>query len=163
VSAGGRLATFLTCAVVGAGIAVLGSTTTWYRTTSPGRDISSSAGTIHVSGAVKSYSPGDLGSALPPIAIISLVLAVLAFLVGPRVRGVLVALVAAGGIGVIALGLALRFTVVVQPGSHVESGTGRLLALIGAVVAVLGAGLALPTAGRVRRVGMPESGPKEGG
>ena len=159
---GSRLATSLSCAVVGAGVAVLGSTTTWYRTIAPGRDITSSAGTIHVSGAVKTYSPGDLGSALPPIAIISLVLAVLAFLVGPRARAALLSIVIAGEIAVIALGLALRFRVLVEAGSKIEGGAGRALVLTGGIVAIAAGVAALPLARTVRRVGMPETGPKEG-
>ena len=161
MSPGSRLATSLSCAVVGAGVAVLGSTTTWYRVIAPGRDISSSAGTIHVSGAVRSYSPGDLGSALPPIAIISLVLAVLAFLVGPRVRTALVSILIAGEVAVIALSVAVQFEVLVPSGSTIENGQGRGFALIGAVVAIAAGVVALPVARTVRRVGMPESGPKE--
>ena len=159
---GGRLATFLSCAVVGAVVSVIGSTTTWYRTINPAHDITSSAGTIHVSGTVKTWSPGDLGSALPPIAVISLILTVLAFLVGPRARTFLLGLVVLGGIAVIALGSGLHLGVSLLAGTRIESGPGRALAIIGSVVMVAGAVLALPLAGKVRRVGMPESGPKEG-
>jgi len=163
VTKGSRLATSLSCTVVGAGVAVLGSTTTWYRAVAPRHDITSSAGTIHVSGAVKTYSPGDLGSALPPIAIIALVLAVLAYLVGPRARAALISIVIAAEISVIGLALALRFRVSVEGGSKIETGAGRAVALIGAIVAIASGVAALPVARTVRRVGMPESGPKEDG
>ncbi|MGZ4210530.1 MAG: hypothetical protein ACXVQX_08025, partial [Actinomycetota bacterium] len=100
---GARLATFLGGAVAGSALAAIGASTTWYRTIARAHDIPSSIGNIHVRGAVHSYSAGDLGSPIPALALLCLVLAVLAYLVGPRARALLVGLVAAGAASIVAL------------------------------------------------------------
>jgi hypothetical protein len=145
--------------VLGAGVAVIGAATTWYRTVGPAQSIGSPLGTVRVRGAVHPYSPADLGSPLLPIALLCLVFTLLAFLVGPRARRVLVGLVLAGALAMIPLSF-----VVDKPAAgngRVESAAGRIVTPIGAVAALLGAGAAVPLAARVRRVGMPETGPQE--
>jgi hypothetical protein len=159
VKPGPRLAAFLSCAVVGAGIAVIGSATAWYRTIAPTRSIGSPLGTVRVRGAVHSFSPADLGSPLLPIALLCLVFGLLAFLMGPRARTLLVGLVLAGALSLIPL----SFVVHKPPAgtAKVESAAGRIVTPIGALVALAGAAAALPLSARVRRVRMPETGPQE--
>jgi hypothetical protein len=159
VKPGSRLAAFLSVTVVGAGVAVIGGATTWYRTVGPTQSIGSPLGTVRVRGAVHPYSPADLGSPLLPIALLCLVLTLLAFLVGPRARAVLVGLALAGALALIPLSFVVR-----KPAAgngRVEGAAGRIVTPIGAVVALVGAAAALPLSARVRRVGMPETGPQE--
>jgi hypothetical protein len=159
VKPGPRLATFLSVTVVGAGVAVIGAGTTWYRTVGPTQTIGSPLGTIRVRGAVHPHSPADLGSPLLPIALLCLVFTLLAFLVGPRARTVLVGLVLAGALAMIPLTF-----VVHKPArgtGRVQSAAGRIVTPVGAVVTLVGAGAALPLSARVRRVRMPETGPQE--
>jgi hypothetical protein len=159
VKPGPRLAAFLSLTVVGAGVAVIGAATTWYRTVDPTQTIGSPLGTVRVRGAVHPYSPADLGSPLLPIALLCLVFTLLAFLVGPRARTALVGLVLAGSLAMIPL----SFVVHEPPAGNgkVEGAAGRIVTPIGAVVGLLGAGASLPLSARVRRVGMPETGPQE--
>ena len=156
---GSRLAAFLSVTVVGAGVAVIGAATTWYRTVGPTQSIGSPLGTVRVRGAVHPYSPADLGSPLLPIALLCLVFTLLAFLVGPRARTVLVGLVLAGALVLIPLSFVVR-----KPAAgngRVESAAGRVVTPIGAAGALIAAGGVLPLAARVRRVGIPETGPQE--
>jgi len=159
VKPGPRLAAFLSCVVVGAGVAVIGATTAWYRTVGPTQSIGSPLGTVRVRGAIHPYSPADLGSPLLPIALLCLVFALLAFLVGPRARTLLVGLVLAGAVAVLALSFVVHKPAL-RAGTT-QSAPGRIATPIGAVVAVLGAAAALPLSARVRRVRMPETGPAE--
>ncbi|HLW17427.1 MAG TPA: hypothetical protein VKV69_08735 [Actinomycetota bacterium] len=154
-----RLATLLSVAVVGSGVAVIGAATTWYRTIQPDRAITSAIGVVRVPGAVHSYSPSDFGSSLLPIGVLCLVCGLLAFLVGPRARAVLIGLVIVGALALIPL----MFTVKkpVEAGARVESAPGRIVTPIGAVVAVAAAGAAFPISTKVRRVRMPETGPSD--
>lgn len=156
---GPRLAAFLSVTVAGAGVAVIGAATTWYRTVAPTQSIESQLGTVPLPGAIHPYSPSDLGSPLLPIALLCLVFGLLAFLVGPRARTLLVGLVLAGALAMIPL----SFTVDRPPATNarVESATGRIVTPIGALVALIGAGAALPLSTRVRRVRIPETGPQE--
>jgi hypothetical protein len=159
VKPGPRLAAFLSCVVVGAGFAVIGAATAWYKTIAPTQSIGSPLGTVRVRGAVHSFSPADLGSPLLPIALLCLVFGLLAFLVGPRARTLLVGLVLVGALSLIPLSF-----VVHKPAAgnaRVESVAGRIVAPIGAVVALAGAAAALPLSAQVRRVRMPETGPQE--
>jgi hypothetical protein len=159
VKPGSRLAAFLSLTVTGAGVAVIGAATTWYRTVDPTQSIGSPLGTIRVRGTVHPYSPADLSSPLLPIALLCLVFTLLAYLIGPRARTVLVGLVLAGALAMIPLSF-----VVHKPAAgtgRVQSAAGRIVTPVGAVVALVGAGAALPFASRVRRVGMPETGPQE--
>ena len=156
---GPRLAAFLSCVGVGSGIAVIGAATTWYRTVAPTQSIGSPLGTVRVRGAVHPYSPADLGSPLLPIALLGLVFGLLAFLVGPRARTLLVGLVLVGALAMIPLSFVVRKPVAGI--GKVESAAGRVVSPIGAVVALVGAAAALPLSARVRRVRMPETGPAE--
>ena len=156
---GPRLAAFLSCVVVGAGIAVIGAATTWYRTVAPAQSIGSTLGTVRVRGPVHPYAPADLGSPLLPIALLCLVFGLLAFLVGPRARTLLVGLVLAGALALLPLSFVVR-----KPAAgtgKVETAAGPIVTPIGAVVALVGAGAALPLSTRVRRVRMPETGPAD--
>jgi hypothetical protein len=159
VTAGSRLAAFLGCAAAGSGVAVIGATTTWYRTVGRAQRIDSSIGTIHVGGNVHSYSSGELGSPLPAIALLCLVFALLAYLVGPRARTLLVGSVLAGSAAMVAL----SFTVPepIATAAVRQGAAGRFVTPIGAAVALVGAAGALPLSARVRRVRMPETGPAE--
>jgi hypothetical protein len=145
--------------VVGSGIAVIGAATTWYRTVGPTQLIGSPLGTLRVRGAIHPYSPADLGSPLLPIALLCLVFTLLALLLGPRVRTLLVGLVLAGALAMIPLSFVVRGPA--AGNGSVQSAAGRIVTPIGAVVVLFGAGAALPLSARVRRVGMPETGPQE--
>jgi formate hydrogenlyase subunit 3/multisubunit Na+/H+ antiporter MnhD subunit len=112
-----------------------------------------------VRGAVHPYSPADLGSPLLPIALLCLVFTLLAFLVGPRARTVLMGLVLAGAFAMIPLSFVVHKPVAGT--GRVEMAAGRIVAPIGAVFALGGAAAAIPLSARVRRVGMPETGPQE--
>lgn len=143
--------------MVGSGIAVIGATTTWYRTIARGRDIPSSLGTVHVRGAEHSFSAGDLGSPLPAIGLLCLMLAVLAFLVGPRARTLLVALVTAGAAAILILSFVVRAP---SPGNGTrQGGPGRIVTPVGGAIALGMSLVALPLAPEVRRARIPESGP----
>src|SRR5260221_13417925 len=89
-------------------MAVIGAATAWYRTIGPTQSIGSRLGTVRVPGAVHSFSPADLGSPLLPIALLCLVFGLLAFLVGPRPRTLLVGLVLAGYVALVALSFLVR-------------------------------------------------------
>jgi hypothetical protein len=159
VKPGPRLAAFLSLTVVGAGVAVIGAATTWYRTVGPTQSIGSPLGTVRVRGAVHPYSPADLGSPLLPIALLCLVFTLLAFLVGPRARTVLVGLVLVGALALIPLSFVVRKPTL--SAGTIQSAAGRIVTPIGGVVALVGAGAALPLSARVRRVRIPETGPQE--
>jgi hypothetical protein len=152
-----RLATLLSVAVIGSGVVVIGAATTWYRTIQPDRTITSAIGVVRVPGAVHSHSPSDLGSSLLPIAVLCLVCGLLAFLVGPRARAALIALIIVGAVALIPLTFAVKRPV--EAGARVESAPGRIVTPIGAVVALAAAGAAFPVSTKVRRVRMPETGP----
>jgi hypothetical protein len=154
-----RLASSISVLVVGAAVATIGAATAWYRTIRPGGTITSGIGNVRLPDVVVSRSPSDLGSPVLPIAVLCLVLGLLAFLVGPRARAVLIGLAVAGGIAM----LALSFTVTrpVATGATVHTAAGRIVTPIGAVVVLGAAGAALPVSTSVRRVRMPESGPGE--
>ena len=154
-----RLAAYLSVVVIGSGVAVIGAATTWYRTVRPGGTITSGIGPVRLPDVVHSTSPSDLGSALLPIAVLCLVFGLLAFLVGPRARAVLIGLVAVGSVAV----LVLSFTVKkpAEAGATVQGGAGRVITPIAAAVALGAAIPALPISARVRRVRMPEAGPAE--
>ncbi|HJT38006.1 MAG TPA: hypothetical protein VJ818_06235 [Actinomycetota bacterium] len=158
MKAGPRLATYLSIAVIGAGVATVGAATAWYRTVQPTRTITTSLGIVRLPGAVRSHSPSDLGSPVLPIAVLCLVFGLLAFLTGPRSRAVLIGLV---GVGSIAL-VVLTFTVKkpVETGAVIQSAPGRIVTPVAAVVALGAAAAALPISSSVRRVRMPESGPE---
>jgi hypothetical protein len=140
-------------------MAVIGAATAWYKTIAPTQSIGSPLGTVRFRGAVHSFSPADLGSPLLPIALLCLVFGLLAFLVGPRARTLLVALVLAGAVASLPLSFVVRKPVL-QAG-NIQSAPGRIVTPIGAVIALVGAGSALPLSARVRRVRMPETGPVE--
>jgi hypothetical protein len=152
-----RLATFLSIAVIGSGVAVIGAATTWYRTVQPDRPITSGLGVARLPGAVHAHSPSDLGSPLLPIAVLCLVFGLLAFLVGPRARAVLIGLVIAGGLALIPLTFVVKKPV--EAGARVESAPGRIVTPTGAVVALAAGVAAFPISTKVRRVRMPETGP----
>jgi len=152
-----RLATFISIAVIGSGVAVIGAATAWYRTAQPPQTITSGIGVVRIPGAVHSHSPSDLGSALLPIAVLCLVLGLLAFLVGPRARAALIGLVIVGAVALLPLTFTVKKPVAV--GARVQSAPGRIVTPIGALVALGGAVWAFPISTKVRRVRMPESGP----
>jgi hypothetical protein len=154
-----RLATFLSIAVIGSGVAVIGAATTWYRTVQPPRSITSGIGVARLPGAVHTHSPSDLGSPLLPIAVLCLVFGLLAYLVGPRARAALIGLVIVGAVALIPLTLTVKKPV--EVGARVQSAPGRIVTPIGAVVALGAAVAAFPISARVRRVRMPETGPEE--
>jgi len=145
---------------VGSGLATIGAATTWYRTVQPSRKITSSLGVVPIPGAVHSHSPSDLGSPILPIAVLCLVFGLLAFLLGPRARTVLLGLVVAGSIAVVALTFTVRKPV--EAGASVRSAPGRIVTPIGAAVGLIAAAAGLPLSTKVRRVRMPESGPEAG-
>jgi hypothetical protein len=140
-------------------MAVIGAATAWYKTIAPTQSIGSPLGTARLPGAVHSFSPSDLGSPLLPIALLCLVFGLLAFLVGPRARTLLVGLVLGGAVAMIPLSFVVHKPAVRERTIH--SAPGRIVTPIGAVVALIGAGAALPLSTRVRRVRMPETGPVE--
>ena len=154
-----RLATCLSVVVVGAGVATIGAATAWYRIVRPGGTITSGLGNVHLPDVVASRSPSDLGSPVLPIAVLCLVLGLLAFLVGPRARVVLIDLAIAAGIALLALSFAV--TRPATTGAAVKTAAGRIVTPIGAVVVLGAAAAALPVSASVRRVRMPESGPGE--
>lgn len=153
-----RLATFLSIAVIGSGVAVIGAATTWYRTTQPSRSITSGIGVVRLPGAVHAHSPSDLGSPILPIAVLCLVCGLLAFLVGPRARAALIGLVIVGAVALIPLTFTVKKPV--EAGARVQSTAGRVVTPIGAVVALSAAVPAFPISAKVRRVRMPETGPE---
>src|SRR5439155_13901344 len=106
----------------------------WYRAVGPTQLIQSPLGTVRVRGAVHTYSPGDLGSALPPIALLCLVFGLLAFLVGPRARTLLVGLVLAGAVAIVVLSFVVHKPVV-RSGT-IQSAPGRLVTPLGGAVAL---------------------------
>jgi hypothetical protein len=87
------------------------------------------------------------------------VFTLLALLVGPRARTLLVGLVLAGALAMIPLSFVVRGPA--AGNGSVQSAAGRIVTPIGAVVVLFGGGAALPLSARVRRVGMPETGPQE--
>jgi hypothetical protein len=162
VSQASRLATFLGIAVAGSVVALIGSASTWTRVVEPAHELVTSLGSIKVPGTVHTYSAGDLGSPILPIALLCLVFSLMGFLVGPRARIVSTALLLAGGVAL----LVFTFTVP-KPPSNVpgvrHSGPGRVVTSVGAAFVLAGATGALPLASRVQRIRMPESGPDEAG
>ena len=89
-----------------------------------------------------------------------LVFGLLAFLLGPRARTVLLGVVVAGSIAVVAVTFTVRKPV--EAGASVRSAPGRIVTPIGAAVGLIAAAAGLPLSTKVRRVRMPESGPEAG-
>jgi hypothetical protein len=147
----------LSVAAIGSGVAVIGAAATWFRTVQPARSITSGIGVVRLPGAVHSHSPSDLGSPLLPIAVLCLVFGLLAFLVGPRARAVLIGLVIVGAVALIPLTFAVKKPV--EAGARVQDAPGRVVTPIGAVVALVAGAGAFPISSKVRRVRMPETGP----
>lgn len=149
-------------AAAGCGVALIGAGATWYRFVENARvDIPSLAPfpNAFVVGPVHAYSAADLGSPLPFVAGLCLVVAVLALLTGPRARPVLLSLLAMGSVAMVAMAFFVRAPTDVA--GVLERGPGRLLTVVGAGVAAAGASRALPLAPRVPRFRLPEVGPEE--
>ena len=143
-------------AVAGAIAALIGTQLPWERMITPGRTVQSEEGSFRFPDEIQTFDADDLGAGTTPLATGLAAAAVLPLLIGPRLRPV-------NYVGVIVLGASVFGSAVAgsgpDPAEMLASGPGRLVTMVGGVVAMASALVAVGPSSGVPRIRIPERPP----
>ncbi len=145
-------------AVAGAVVAIVGSQLPWERGIRPGRTVESGEGRFRFPDETQTFDADDLGAATTPLAAGLAAATVLPLLAGPRLRPVLY-------VAVVVLGAAVAGSTGggADPdllGGRLEPGPGRMVVMVGGLVSLASALVAIGPSSGVPRIGIPERPPE---
>lgn len=164
----GRLAWALAVAGTGGIVLALGTRLAWVTAIAPGRRTDAGAlGDVLVGERALRWRGTDLAPEVVALGIVVPVVALLGFLVGPRLRGALAGVALAAAVAAIVAAIAAaadpQSAIANGPGAATQADSasaahaaGWWVTLAGGAGAAAGAGWTLAEAGRVRRLGLPE-------
>lgn len=141
-------------AVAGAVVAIVGSQLPWEREITPGRTVRSEEGTFRFPDETQAFDADDVGASTTLLAAGLAGATVLPLLTGPRLRPWLYGVV-------IVLGAVVALSTrggAAMPGW--EPGPGRMVAMVGGLVVLASALVAIGPSSGVPRIGIPERPPE---